>query len=130
MMVVPCAKAAATARIGYSSIIAGARAAGTSTPWSSDAWMRKSAIASPASPRTSRVSMRAPISCNVVMSPVRKGLVMTSLTITSEPGTINAATIGKAAEEGSAGTTTGAGCSSGIALERDLAAVRAFKLEP
>ena len=27
----------------------------------------------------------------------------------SEPGTISAATIGKAAEDGSAGTTTGAG---------------------
>jgi 1,4-dihydroxy-2-naphthoyl-CoA synthase len=36
-------------------------------------------------------------------------VVITSVTITSEPGTISAATIGKAAEEGSAGTTTGAG---------------------
>ena len=60
--------------------------------------------------------MRAPISCSVVMSPVRSGLVMTSVTITSEPGTIRAATIGKAAEEGSAGTTTGAGRSSGSPL--------------
>ena len=32
MRVVPSAKAAATARIGYSSIIDGARSAGTSTP--------------------------------------------------------------------------------------------------
>ena len=31
-MVVPSAQAAATARIGYSSIIVGARSAGTSTP--------------------------------------------------------------------------------------------------
>ena len=44
--------------------------------------------------------MSAPISRKVVMSPVRSGLVMTSVRITSEPGTISAATVGNAAEEG------------------------------
>ena len=55
---------------------------------------------------------------------------MTSVRITSEPGTISAATIGKAAEDGSAGTTTGAGTSSGSPFKRDLAAVRALGFDP
>ena len=38
---------------------------------------------------------------------------MTSESTTSEPATISAATIGNAADEGSAGTTTSAPCSSG-----------------
>ena len=57
--------------------------------------------------------MLAPISRNVVKSPVRRGLVITSVSVISEPGTIKAATIGNAADEGSAGTTTGAPTSSG-----------------
>ena len=57
MRVVPAAKAAATARIGYSSIIEGARAAGTSTPPSSLARTRRSATSSPPSTRRSRISM-------------------------------------------------------------------------
>ncbi len=57
--------------------------------------------------------MSAPISRSVVMSPVRNGLVMTSARITSEPGTMRAATSGKAADEGSAGTMTAAGVNSG-----------------
>ena len=38
---------------------------------------------------------------------------MTSEKVTSEPSTTSAATIGNAAEDGSAGTTTSAPCSSG-----------------
>ena len=57
--------------------------------------------------------MSAPISRSVVKSPERSGLVMTPSTTMSEPGTISAATIGNAAEDGSAGTTTGVGLSSG-----------------
>ena len=38
---------------------------------------------------------------------------MTSVSTRSEPGTISAATIGNAAEDGSAGTTTGAPRNSG-----------------
>ena len=52
MTVVPSAKLAATASTGYSSIMDGARAAGTSTPRSADARTRKSAISSPTSLRT------------------------------------------------------------------------------
>ena len=74
--------------------------------------------------------MSAPISRNVVISPVRSGLVMTSVRITSEPGTSTAATIGKAAEDGSAGTTTGAGASSGSPCKRDLASGGALGLHP
>src|SRR6266508_4228349 len=111
--VVALAKLAATARTGYSSIMDGARAAGTSTPRSIEARTRKSATSPPPALRMSSTSISAPISRSVTMSPVRNGLVMTSVRITSEPGTINAATMGNAAEDGSAGTTTGAGASSG-----------------
>ena len=57
------------------------------------------------------------------------GSVITPSITTSEPGVISAATSGKAAEDGSAGTTTGAGRSSGwpfsamrrpVALRRHL----------
>src|SRR5262245_1615190 len=112
MTVVPWAKLAATANTGYSSIMDGARAAGTSRPRSADARTRKSAISSPPSLRSSSASISAPISRSVTINPVRSGLVITSARITSEPGTSNAATRGKAAEDGSAGTTTGAGASS------------------
>ena len=113
MMVVPSAKAAATASTRYSSIIEGARSGGTSTPRSFEARTRNCAIGSPASPRTSLSSIEAPISRSVVNSPVRSGLVMTSDRTMSEPSTISAATIGNAADDGSAGTTTSAPCSSG-----------------
>ncbi len=113
MTVVPWAKLAATAKTGYSSIMEGARAAGTSTARSADARTRNSAISSPPSLRRSSASMSAPISRSVTINPVRSGLVITSVRITSEPGASNAATMGKAAEDGSAGTTTGAGASSG-----------------
>ncbi len=53
--------------------------------------------------------MRAPISRRVAISPVRRGFIITPSTTMSEPGTISAATIAKAAEDGSAGTTTGRG---------------------
>src|SRR3954468_20737956 len=101
--VMPSAKLAATARTGYSSIMDGARAAGTSIPRSADPRIRTSAISSPPSLRTSSASMSAPISRSVTISPVRSGLVMTAVRMTSEPGTIRAATIGKAAEGGWAG---------------------------
>ena len=112
-MVVPSAKEAATASTRYSSIIEGARSGGTSTPRIFEARTRKRAIGSPASPRTSLSSIEAPISRSVLNSPVRSGLVMTSEKVTSEPSTTSAATIGNAAEDGSAGTTISAPCSSG-----------------
>jgi hypothetical protein len=57
--------------------------------------------------------MSAPISRSVVKSPVRSGLVITSVSVMSEPGTTSVATSGNAAEDGSAGTSTGAATSSG-----------------
>jgi hypothetical protein len=57
--------------------------------------------------------MDAPISRSVANNPVRKGLVITASTMISDPDVIRAATIGKAAEDGSAGTKTWAGVSSG-----------------
>ena len=55
----PLAKAAATASMGYSSIIEGARAAGTSTPFSAEWRTRRSPTSSPPSMRRSRISMDA-----------------------------------------------------------------------
>src|SRR6516225_3963718 len=75
----------------------GARAAGTSTPRSAEARTRKSAISSPPSLRRSSASISAPISRSVTRSPVRSGLVITSVR---------------------------------LAPERDLAALRAFRLDP
>ena len=57
--------------------------------------------------------MSAPISRSVASSPERSGFVITPSTTTSDPGTMSAATMGNAAEDGSAGTTTGDGLSSG-----------------
>ena len=51
-------------------------------------------------------SMRAPISRSVSIRPVRRGLSRMAGSSISEPGTINAATIAKAAEDGSRGTST------------------------
>ena len=126
MMVVPSAKAAATASTRYSSIIDGARSAGTSTPRSFEARTRSCAIGSPASPRVSLSSIDAPISRSVVNRPVRSGFVITSVSTMSEPATISAATIGNAADDGSAGTMTPAPCSSGWPVSDDPAAVAAF----
>src|SRR5712692_5786920 len=111
--VAPSANAAATARTGYSSIMAGARCGGTSTPRNALCRTRNPAIVSPPSCRTSSSTIAAPISRRVVISPVRNGLVMTSGRSMSEPGTSSAATIGKAADDGSAGTATFLGASSG-----------------
>ena len=124
MTVLPSAKLAATASTGYSSIIEGARAAGTSTPRSAEDAHAQVGHLLPAVARRSSASMSAPISRKVVISPVRSGFVMTSVRTTSEPGTISAATIGNAAEEGSAGTRSPGRTKLGLAPERDAAACR------
>ena len=66
MMVVPRARDAATARIGYSSIIAGARSAGTSTPCSSPPRIRRSPTGSPPAVRSPSITISARISRKVV----------------------------------------------------------------
>ena len=63
--------------------------------------------------------MSAPISAGTSNSPVRDGLSPTPSIVTSDPGTISAATSGKAAEDGSPGTTIGAAVELGLALDRD-----------
>ncbi|QYU68541.1 MFS transporter [Leptolyngbya sp. 15MV] len=102
--VVPRAAAATTARIGYSSIIAGARSGGTSTPRSVPARMRRSATGSPPSVRSPVRAMSAPISASVAKKPARSGFIPTPRSTMSDPGTSSAAAAGNAAEEGSPGT--------------------------
>jgi hypothetical protein len=66
MRVTPWANPATTASIGYSSIIDGARSAGTETPESSEKRARISATGSPPSSRALRNVTSAPISRSVV----------------------------------------------------------------
>lgn len=109
--VVPCAKAAATASTGYSSIIEGARSDGTSIPVSRECFARMSPSCSPPVSRMFSMVRSAPISCSVLKRPVRCSLSRTSATVTSDPGVISAATIGKAADDGSHGTVISCGAS-------------------
>ena len=51
--------------------------------------------------------MSAPISMSESSRPTRRGFIISPSMVTSDPGTISAATSAKAAEEGSAGTITG-----------------------
>ena len=104
MTVSPSANAAATASTGYSSIMLGARSDGTIMPVSSECRTRRSATSSPPADRRSMSSIEPPISCNVVMRPVRVGFMSTFWMVTSDPGTRRAATRGKAADDGSPGT--------------------------
>ncbi len=103
--VAPSAKAAATARTGYSSIIDGARSSGTVTPLRDEERTRRSATSSPPARRGFMTSISAPISCSVRIRPVRVGFISTLRMVTSEPGTRSAATSGKAVEDGSPGTS-------------------------
>ena len=118
MTVVPRAQAAATARTGYSSIIEGARAAGTSMPVSALLATCKSPTGSPLSSRSFSIAIRAPISLSVSKSPVRKGLSPTPGKSIAEPPVIRAATRGKAADEGSPGTLTWRAVNSGWPVRR------------
>ena len=113
--VVPSANAAATASTGYSSIIDGARSAGTSTPLQ----RATPARADRRPPRRPRCARRAPRSTAPISVKRREQAGAQRIESSrlrgsmSEPGTISAATSGNAAEDGSAGTTTGAASSSG-----------------
>ena len=109
-------------KIGYSSIIAGARDAGTSTPRSTPERTRRSATSSPPSVRVSIRSIDAPISPSVVSSPIRNGFIITPSSMMSEPAVIIAATRGNAAEDGSAGTTIALRHKFRLAVERHVAA--------
>ena len=113
IIVLPEAKAATTDRIGYSSIIEGARFGGTSTPLRLEAFTRKSATGSPPSKRLFSNSILAPISTKVVNKPERVGFKPILGKNTSEPSTIKAAHTGKAAEDGSHGTAISCAINSG-----------------
>jgi len=108
----PSANAAATNRAGYSSIIDGASSGGTSIAFSGVWRTIRSATGSPPTRRGCTSLMSAPIILSAVSKPVRVGLSPTLPIMISDPGTIDAATMKKAAEEGSPGTVTSIGLSS------------------
>ena len=110
---VPSAQAATTLRMGYSSLMRGARSAGTSTARNGPARTAISATGSPACSRGEPISICAPISRRVSSSPILAGLTPTLGITRSEPGTMSAATSGKAAALGSPGTVSVQGSSSG-----------------
>ena len=118
--VVPRANAAATARIGIFVDHRG-RARRRHVDAAS---VRSRARANRRPPRRPRRARRAfrfgrPFRAASSASPDRNGLVITPSTTMSEPGMISAATIGNAADEGSAGTLTGLGRSSGRPTQGD-----------
>ena len=113
ILVRPSAKAAAMARTGYSSIIDGAISGSTSTPFNGPALITRSPTLSPLSLRSFSIVMSAPMRLSTVMRPVRVGFSITASMRISDPGTMRAATMGKAADEGSAGTCTWLARSSG-----------------
>ena len=113
MRVVPSAKAAATARIGNSSIIDGAISGSVVVPRRALAVTSRSPTVSPLSMRSFVTVMLAPMRLRTVMRPARVGFSMTRESVSFDPGTRIAATSGKAAEEGSGGTTTGRPVSDG-----------------
>ena len=88
---VAVAQAAATAAIGYSSIMAGARSAGISAPVSGPCRNVMSATASPAASRLLCMSISAPISRRVSNRPARSGFMPIFSTVSSEPSTTRAA---------------------------------------
>ena len=108
----PSAIAAATNRIGNSSIMLGAIAGSIVIPLSCEWCTRKSATGSPPTSRAFSSSMLPPIARSTVISPARVGLRPTFSIISSLPGTSSAATMKNAAEEGSPGTAIVCGRSS------------------
>ena len=108
----PWANAAATNRIGYSSIIAGASSGGTSIPVSGPATAVMSATGSPPTAPHMTMVRSAPIIASARSRPSRVGLTPTPRTVTRLPGTISAATSRNAAAEMSPGTVSRCGRSS------------------
>ena len=102
--VCPVATDAATDKTGYSSIIEAARSGGTAIPVSLLWRTRISAIFSPPSIRSLLISIVPPISRRVVINPVRRGFIPTAGMVISLSALISAATMTKAADEGSPGT--------------------------
>ena len=111
-MLRPCARAAAMKATGYSSIMLGARSGSGSTPVSAEALTIRSPTGSPPTSRAFTISIAPPISRSRSINPARVALRPTLPIVTRDPGTSSAATIGKAAEEGSPGTMICCGLSS------------------
>ena len=106
MTVVPCAKHAATARTGNSSIALGTRLPAISVAWRSLDSTRMSATSSPPSKRRSSNVRRAPIDRRISSTPVRVGFTLTPWTTICACGWAAPATSQKAAELMSPGTRT------------------------
>ena len=94
---------------------------------SSLARTRKSATLRRPPRACSRMSIRAPISSSVVRKPMRRGFIITPSTTISEPLTSSAAAMGKAAEDGSTGTTIGRANKFRPAFQHDFAAMLAIR---
>ena len=109
IVVSPSAKQAARATSGSSSIASGISAPPTSVPRSSAGRDPQRPARLAASARRPSISTAAPIRSRISSSPVRVGLSPTPVSDTSLPGTSEAATRKKAAEEMSAGTAISPG---------------------
>jgi len=104
--VVPEARAAATTRIGISSMSVGISSPAMVVPESSVPLTTRSPTGSPAFSLIPSTAMCAPMRSRTARNPVRVGFRQTSRTTISEPAVAAAHITGNAAEEGSPGTTT------------------------
>ena len=107
MRVVPVATAAASARIGISSMAAATSVGETSTAWRSLERTMRSASGSPSAPPSagrSRISIRAPMRPRMSMMARRVGFVLTPSRRSSASGWMEPATSQNAAADGSPGT--------------------------
>ena len=118
--VVPSAAAAATDKIGYSSIIEAARMAGTVMARNALDRTRISATGSPPSTRSFDRVISPPISCNVRIRPVRCGFIPIAGKVMSLPFVISAATMAKAADDGSRGTRISAALNVASPVSRTI----------
>ncbi len=103
-VLLPSARAAAMKATGYSSIMEGARAGSGSTPVRRDAVTTMSPTGSPPTSRGFSMTMSPPISRSRSINPARVVFRPIFSMAIFEPGTSSAATMGKAADEGSPGT--------------------------
>src|SRR5690606_10830758 len=101
----PSAQAAAMNSTGNSSMASGTRSSGMSMPLSFAERTRISATGSPPTSRSFSRVISPPISLRMSITPVRVGLMPTCSSTSSAPSAMLAATMKKAAEEMSAGTS-------------------------
>ena len=104
-IVSPSAQLAATNITGNSSIAKGTKCSGISIPLSFDEQILMSAISSPASNRSLISSILAPINRRISITPVLVGLTFTANKVISASFAILAATMKKAEDDMSLGTS-------------------------